>query len=648
MIKKNGCLVLIAAALTFLSIAASVSACQGKAAVAQEEVAGIRPQSPKIGDEIVITYDQSAKAANLRDVQQITAEVLLAKETDPPVLLELPMKRSDKLWECSFKLSDEKTRLLLFRFVSGELVDDNGENAWSLLVYGSDGKPLEGAYMQRALGLQYGSIIDFKLAKDTERAKADFLRERELYPGNWRAAYFSWSALMREKPGDETKAEIRRDLEGLYEAQKNNAEAVASLLYWFPQVGEKEKADKIKAEVMAADPLGPVAMMERRREVFAEKDPKKSLELLDKFLADFPQKGQILESMQTAKAQFLVNAGELDKAAALLESMPKKDANYYNSLAWGLIEKGEELDRAVAWAKTGVELLRNPDPSTKPPYLSEARWKNGLESQLGMVLDTYAFGLDKMGNLDEAEKAYEEAYALTKGRQAEINERLVGCYVKKGKFDKAMAVALECVEEGRSSDALIKQYKDAYIKAKGSDAGFDELLAGAKNKAIADLRAELKKKLLNKPAVDFSLKGLDGNVVKLSALKGKVVVIDFWATWCGPCVASFPSLQKVYEKYKSNPDVVILTLNTWENEEGAEREAKVRKFMEEKKYTFPVLFDDNIVFKYGVNGIPTKFFIDKKGMIQFESVGFGGAKMVDEMTVQIEMLLDDSFYASAK
>jgi len=191
---------------------------------------------------------------------------------------------------------------------------------------------------------------------------------------------------------------------------------------------------------------------------------------------------------------------------------------------------------------------------------------------------------------------------------------------------------------------LIEQYKKAYVKTKGSEAGFDELLAGVKKKAIADLREELKKKIVNKPAVDFSLKGLDGNIVKLSELKGKVVVIDFWATWCGPCIASFPSLQKVYEKYKSHPDVVILALNTWENEEGAEREAKVRKFMEEKKFTFPVLFDDNFVYKYGVEGIPTKFIIDKKGMIQFKNVGFEGAKMFDEMSVQIDMLLDDSFY----
>jgi thiol-disulfide isomerase/thioredoxin len=135
--------------------------------------------------------------------------------------------------------------------------------------------------------------------------------------------------------------------------------------------------------------------------------------------------------------------------------------------------------------------------------------------------------------------------------------------------------------------------------------------------------------------------------VRLSELKGKVVVVDFWATWCGPCTASFPFLQQVYEKYKANPNFVILTLNTWERVTGAEREALVKKFMEENKYTFPVLYDEGFVEKYGVEGIPTKFIIDKKGMIQFKSIGFmGGPKMIDEMTMQIEMLLDDNFYSS--
>jgi thiol-disulfide isomerase/thioredoxin len=643
MMKKNGGGLFFTSALISMFIAVP-------AAAIQEQAVTIRPQSPMIGDEIVITYDQGAKAANLRTAQDITAEVFIVREDDMPVLLELPMKNSGKLWKCSFKLSDNKARWLLVRFVSGELVDDNGENAWNLLVCGSNGQPLKGAYLQRAVGvgLQNGRIMDFRIAKDIAGAKADFLRERELYPGNWRAAFASWSMLMRDKPGDETKAEISRELEELYETQKNDEEAAAGLLSWFEQIGQREKAEKIRQAAIAANPKGPVAMLERRREVFAERDPKKGLELVDKFLADFPQQGQILDSLQMAKAQLLVNAGEFDKAAALLASMPKKDGNLYNSLAWGLIEKGEELERAVAWAKTGVELLRNPDPSTKPPYLSEARWKKSLESQLGYVLDTYAYGLAKMGKTAEAEKAYEEAYAFTKGAEAEINQRLVECYVKNGRYDKAMATALECVRKGQSSDQLIEQYKNAYVKTKGSEAGFDEVLNEAKNRARADLRKELMENLVSQPAIDFSLKALDGNFIKLSELRGKVVVLDFWATWCGPCKAAFPFLQQVYEKYKPNPDVVILALNTWESEQGAEREALVRNFMEENKYTFRVLFDDNVVSKYGVDGIPTRFVIDKKGMIQFKSVGFEGSRMLDEMTVQIDMLLDDSFYSSVK
>ncbi len=69
--------------------------------------------------------------------------------------------------------------------------------------------------------------------------------------------------------------------------------------------------------------------------------------------------------------------------------------------------------------------------------------------------------------------------------------------------------------------------------------------------------------------------------------------------------------------------------------------------MADNKYTFPVLYDEGFVEKYGVEGIPTKFIIDKKGKIQFKSVGFNdGQKMMDEMTVEIEMLLGDKFYSA--
>jgi hypothetical protein len=106
---------------------------------------------------------------------------------------------------------------------------------------------------------------------------------------------------------------------------------------------------------------------------------------------------------------------------------------------------------------------------------------------------------------------------------------------------------------------------------------------------------------------------------------------------------SFPYLQKVYDKYRTDPRVAIFAINTWEREKGTEREATVRKFLTENKYTFPVLYDDTSVEKYGVEGIPTKFMIDQKGVIRFKSVGFdSGDKMLAEIDTQLAVMLGSS------
>jgi cytochrome c biogenesis protein CcmG, thiol:disulfide interchange protein DsbE len=115
-----------------------------------------------------------------------------------------------------------------------------------------------------------------------------------------------------------------------------------------------------------------------------------------------------------------------------------------------------------------------------------------------------------------------------------------------------------------------------------------------------------------KAAPDFTLQTVDGQNVKLSDLKGKVVVVNFWATWCEPCRQEMPAIEKAYEHYKDQ-GLVVLGVNLKENN------VSVKGFAENYHLTFPIVMDKDgsvAVDTYKVKPIPTSFFIDRQGILR--------------------------------
>jgi thiol-disulfide isomerase/thioredoxin len=115
---------------------------------------------------------------------------------------------------------------------------------------------------------------------------------------------------------------------------------------------------------------------------------------------------------------------------------------------------------------------------------------------------------------------------------------------------------------------------------------------------------------------NLSFTKLDGSKVQLASLKGKVVLINFWATWCPPCIREMPSLQNLYEKYRQNPNVEFLVVEVDNKPELAKR------FIEDKGYTFPVYSPDDILPETLLGqAIPTTVVLDKAGEIVIRHEG---------------------------
>ena len=122
-------------------------------------------------------------------------------------------------------------------------------------------------------------------------------------------------------------------------------------------------------------------------------------------------------------------------------------------------------------------------------------------------------------------------------------------------------------------------------------------------------------------APDFTVQTLDGESVTLSDLRGNPVFLNFWTTWCGPCVAELPDIQEVHEE-KSVEGLVVLAVNL------GERESTVEAFIESNDYSFEVGLDENgaVAQAYEVVSIPATFLIDSEGIIQSEKVGMFTSK----------------------
>ena len=134
-------------------------------------------------------------------------------------------------------------------------------------------------------------------------------------------------------------------------------------------------------------------------------------------------------------------------------------------------------------------------------------------------------------------------------------------------------------------------------------------------------------------APNFTLPSVDGKTITLSKLRGKVVLLDFWATWCAPCRTAIPHLNDLYKAYRTRGlEIIGVSLDTGSQE-------RVKRFAVSMSIQYPIIMaDDNVLKDYGIAPIPTTFLIDRNGHISNKWVGFSQSLMI-KISAETERLL---------
>jgi thiol-disulfide isomerase/thioredoxin len=600
----------------------------------------ITPARPKPGETIRLEYNWLAGPLKNADKLEIA---LLEYHDKTAEFREIDLRSENGRLAGSCTTSPGALAAAIL-IKSGERYDNNSRQGYFIPMCDAAGKPLPEALAAEAALLSEWSRqldVDNQPARGLEWLNTAFSGRPDLKK---KYATTLTNTIMRAKRGDEGKKEAMVVLEEMENDPGLSESDLNWLINTYNRLKENGKVAAAKDKLRAKFPEA-AARQDKLRAISNEVDLAKREGMIDAYKKEYPPANEEeFNTIDQQYAQVLARYGNQKNwqffTPLAAKVSPAQRARVYNDIAWDLAEKNTDLDRALslaaeatAWARTEIMA-----PSVaKPANITRREWDERRDFTFAMYADTYAFLLDKSGDPLKAAEYQAEAVKINDFGNAEFNERFTDYLEKAGSPD--LRYQLEgFILKGAATEKMKEQFKKYYMAEDKSATGHAAYLAGLERIAYSNRKSELLKNMLEDPAPAFSLKNLKGEQVSLEALRGKVVVVDFWATWCGPCKSSFPGMQQAVDKYQSDPNVAFVFVDTWEN--GNEKEKNAEDFIKSKGYTFNVLMDNDnrVVSSFGVSGIPTKFIVDKSGKIRFKSVGYAGS--TDALVEELSMMID--------
>jgi thiol-disulfide isomerase/thioredoxin len=364
---------------------------------------------------------------------------------------------------------------------------------------------------------------------------------------------------------------------------------------------------------------------------------------LESFLTKYPEtqnRSQIYRALVEACIQLRDNTRAADYAERIVALNPSDIS--ITLLAIQLLERQKDepgLRRAVSYATRVLDYVNRTSSSERSPRISEAQWQLEKKSDQASTLFMRGDVLMKLKDFVAAQQDFQASYQILPAAGAA--ERLGEIAELKKDWNSAVteyarAFALTEGKNGTVSRKEIRQkLGNVWRMTHGSEDGLGEYLLHTYDE-VSRLsgRVSPKKNADAHEASDFTVrKAPEGTPFPLRGTKGKVLVLNFWATWCGPCHALEPQFARVAMEFQSANDVLFLAANCDEDE------TLVAPYLEENKTRTAVVFADGLERLFAVNSFPTVLVIDRTGKITYRSEGFGPDTFEQELAAAVRRVI---------
>ena len=274
-------------------------------------------------------------------------------------------------------------------------------------------------------------------------------------------------------------------------------------------------------------------------------------------------------------------------------------------------------------------------------HMSPGQWSEEVDKGKARALVFQARATGMMGNLEDAVKLARQSWEMYPG--AEGAREAARWLAKLGRDTEAIDfyAAAFTMDDGRTTDADRahdrERMGELFTKRNGSEKGLGDVILRAYDRTVAMKRDRLAKLKLQDPnagaqeVLDYTLPAVNGGPsLALASLKGSTIVMDFWATWCGPCKAQHPMIENVKKHYSSAANVVFLSINADDDH------APVPAFVKEMEWKDAAWYDGGLSRMLNINSIPTVIVVNPEGKIASRMTGFIPEKFEEMLAERIE------------